>query len=133
MTTPTITQIKEILEKKRKAQRGPSIYIDHFSDLPVLTHKYQSMDPAVVKSIMQAYNNYGRPRPRDEVIQIEGLKFHVGASVHHSIWEWLINSPYEVKMTSQTQIEFLDPAGAVAFKLMFVKGPRDGTNSDNAT
>lgn len=69
----------------------------------------------------------------EKVQQIDNLKFCIGGGVHHSVWEWLINSPYEVKMTSSQEIEFLDPAGAVAFKLMFVEGPKDGTSGSNAT
>lgn len=66
----------------------------------------------------------GTPIWMTGVTQIEDCVFIVGNASEPEVWEWLINSPYQVRMESKVRVEFLDPAGAVAFKLMFVKGPR---------
>jgi hypothetical protein len=58
------------------------------------------------------------------VSQVDTTTFIIGAEAETEPWEWLINSPYQVKMHNKVRVEFLDPAGAVAFKLMFWKSSK---------
>lgn len=62
------------------------------------------------------------------IVQVEKLVFIIGAEAGIQPWEWLINSPYQVKLHNHIRVEFLEAEGAVAFKLMFVKGPRDASS-----
>lgn len=57
---------------------------------------------------------------------VSGLRFTIAANEPLETWEWLVNSPYQIKFISKTEIEFLETAGAVEFKLKFINTSNEG-------
>ena len=119
-TTKAFKDIMEAMEKNLGGNATPN------------ANNLTSQQQAAIQKLKDANGTFtmsdlrpmGEPIWLQGVTQIEDCVFIVGNASEPEVWEWLINSPYQVKMESKVRVQFLDPAGAVAFKLMFVKGPR---------